>query len=253
MTWSAPALKPIKASASMWSAQSSEFFATPDLFANIKHENIRASAPRQTALPQLASTALFSSSNSSSIPIDWLHLTSKSSSRSRSLTWNGPTSRPTEASSAMWIAQPKEAVASPDIFGHIKSEHIRASAPRQTALSQLTSTTLFTTAQSSSASIDWLHSTSSRTRSHFLTWAAPLTQPAQASSMTWVAPISGASSSAAVIFTNPHAEPWVRAKRGDETVAGIESTELWHMDRNLPESPRNWLVTRRVSKVDFRY
>jgi hypothetical protein len=253
MTWSAPAQKPMETSAAMWSAQPAKVFATPDVFAYIKHENIRASKPRQRALPQLTSTTLFSSSNSTPVPIDWLYSTSKSSSRSRSLTWNAPTSRPTQTSSAMWIAQPKEAVASPDIFGHIKSEYIRASAPHQTALPQLTSTAIFTTAESGSVSINWLHSTSSRSRSRSLTWTAPLPQPAQASGMIWVAPMPPTSSSPAVIFPNPHAEPWVRAKRTDEAVVGIESTELWHMDMNLPQSPRNWLVTRSFSKVEFRY
>jgi len=33
----------------------------------------------------------------------------------------------------------------------------------------------------------------------------------------------------------------------------VESTELWHPKWGQPESPKNWLTSRRATKVDFRY
>lgn len=36
-------------------------------------------------------------------------------------------------------------------------------------------------------------------------------------------------------------------------VGKVESTELWRPKWGLPESPKNWLTSRRATKVDFRY
>jgi hypothetical protein len=57
----------------------------------------------------------------------------------------------------------------------------------------------------------------------------------------------------AALFINSHAEPWSRKRRGDASSNRIESAEMWRPSMGLPESPTNWLVDRRASRVEFRY
>jgi hypothetical protein len=57
----------------------------------------------------------------------------------------------------------------------------------------------------------------------------------------------------ASLFSNPHTEPWSRKKREDASLTKIESSEMWRPSYGLPESPKNWLVNRRASRVEFRY
>jgi hypothetical protein len=57
----------------------------------------------------------------------------------------------------------------------------------------------------------------------------------------------------ASLFCNPHAVPWSRKKREDSSLIQIESTQMWRPYYGLPESPKNWLVNKRPSRVEFRY
>ena len=55
------------------------------------------------------------------------------------------------------------------------------------------------------------------------------------------------------LFSNPHARPWDKKKRGSMSTKDITSAELWRLSNALPDSPKYWLMNRRISKVDFRY
>jgi hypothetical protein len=57
----------------------------------------------------------------------------------------------------------------------------------------------------------------------------------------------------ASIFSNPHAAPRSRKKRGDVSLNQVESTQMWRPYYGLPESPKNWLMNKRLSRVEFRY
>lgn len=57
----------------------------------------------------------------------------------------------------------------------------------------------------------------------------------------------------ASLFSNPHAAPWSRKKREYASLNQIESTQMWRPYYGLPESPKNWLVNKRPSRVEFRY
>jgi hypothetical protein len=57
----------------------------------------------------------------------------------------------------------------------------------------------------------------------------------------------------ASLFSNPHPAPWSRKKREDAPLNQIESTQMWRPYYGLPESPKNWLVNKRPSRVEFRY
>ena len=64
--------------------------------------------------------------------------------------------------------------------------------------------------------------------------------------------------SSPTLFSNPHAEPWVRKRRADSGVEMedlLESGELWTNKWSMLESPKMWLVNaeRKNSKVQFRY
>jgi hypothetical protein len=56
-----------------------------------------------------------------------------------------------------------------------------------------------------------------------------------------------------VLLSNPHAGPWNKKKRGSMSTKDITSAELWRLSNALPDSPKHWLMNRRISKVDFRY
>jgi len=48
-------------------------------------------------------------------------------------------------------------------------------------------------------------------------------------------------------------EKRLASNKREEKVAGIKSFELWRPSGIIPQSPRNWLIQKRGSRVDFRY
>jgi hypothetical protein len=150
---------------------------------------------------------------------------------------------------------------SSDMFSHSKSEPVKkATASRPSSLPRLYSTDLFKlTTRSSESDIHWLHSTSiiPRVSSHSQTWMAPPSRPSAESAdlksnRMWE-PASSPEISSSVLFSNPHVESWRRKRRESMSVKAIQSAEMWKRSAPMPESPKHWLVDRRISRVEFRY
>jgi hypothetical protein len=145
-----------------------------------------------------------------------------------------------------------------DLFAHIKEDHIRKVAnPRSLPPHTITSSQLFESGTSAPDSpIHWLHATSNLSRgvSRSLTWTAPTsTEISEDESISLWVPRPAVTARSQALFSNPHTAPWVK-KNGDSTpTKDISSSELWRLSTVLPTSPKNWLIDRRVSRVQFRY
>ncbi|KAK0128816.1 hypothetical protein ONS95_000766 [Cadophora gregata] len=166
-------------------------------------------------------------------------------------------------SNTMWTAKKESSASKPDIFKHAKGAHIRQTSPaRPATLPRLNSNELFdfSITATQKAQTNWLHSTSAAAPApKSLTWTTPTAQSTEPDTQKfgmWQ-PQSTATLTSPALFTNPHSQPWVRTKRTDEalglTGTEIESSDLWRPSMALPESPKNWLVKKRFSRVEFRY
>jgi len=256
MTWTAPEnVVELRSEAGMWAAPSQQpRSASPDLFAHVKAAHVRAPPSRSSTLPVLASSELFAVVTAQESTTHWLHQTSKAG---RSATWTAPLVQSPKEQDGMWMPVARSASPSPDLFAHIKSNTIRATAPRSTALPEISSTSLFAHQPSSVESPHWLHKTSKTTiitpRARSTTWTrpariiTPVTEANTNNNNLWSAStIIPRAIPSPMIFTSTHPEPWTRPKRSDSAVSGLESTELWRQtsptETTASPSSKNWLV-----------
>lgn len=232
---------------------------------------------RSSALPMLKSTNTWQASRPAPVvEYNWMAAPAK---MSRSQTWTVPGMIAKEEGKDMWTPKATIKVLSPDMFSHIKSEHMKKTALIPASLSRLTSNKMFERAEKVDDQTHWLHFTSSSSSStstpapsspitvvapkaplRSQTWSAK--SPPQVSSKDgtsmWSSHRSQVAASPAM-FSNPHAAPWVRRKRSDSGVEveqeELESKQLWSRTCVMPESPKEWLIKaeKRVSKVQFRY
>jgi hypothetical protein len=144
-----------------------------------------------------------------------------------------PLNLPVLSSSTFWQQPAQTAKQQRD---WLTTAHIKRSSSRPAAVQCSRTNTLFVKDTTESSLTHWLHKTS--------TTGIAFKQSAK---MEKNGPASAA------LFINPHAEPWSRKKRGDASSNRIESAEMWRPSMGLPESPTNWLVNRRTSRVEFRY
>ncbi|KAL5313670.1 hypothetical protein ACEPPN_018091 [Leptodophora sp. 'Broadleaf-Isolate-01'] len=214
----------------------------------------KAPVARNIALPVLESSAFWQPIQVVPEERNWLVATTNKTPSAQ--TWVPTAASPISQNTAMWTAMPVSPVSTPDIFAHIKGSHVKqASSTRPTVLPRLDSNELFDfSVIATPKSTHWLHETSgpaSETKS--MTWTAS-SAPAPTSQQTsmWQ-PQSTAPIASPKLFTNPHSEPWSRTKRSADALTIIESTDLWRPSRDLPESPRHWLIKRPFSRVEFRY
>ncbi|PVH77102.1 hypothetical protein DL98DRAFT_657009 [Cadophora sp. DSE1049] len=228
----------------------------------------RRTAPviRNIGLPTLESSSFWQPSQVTPAQKNWLVASVKKVPSSKTWAPSSVSSVVTEAEiNAMWTAKPMSSPSTPDIFTHAKGTHVKQVSPsRPVALTHLNSNELFDFSSNTTKSpTHWLHSTSAPTPApapKSLTWNAP-SAPAAAAPATqqigmWQ-PQSTTTVASPTLFTNPHSGPWSKMKRGAEatnlTLSEIESTDLWRPSRDMPESPKHWLVKRRFSRVEFRY
>jgi hypothetical protein len=221
-------------------------------FEHLNQETIRRrTVSKPLDLPSVESSGLWKPIVPVSLERNWLSATKGSPPG----TWVAPkTQEQDENTNLRTVAKQS----SPDMFSHIKSEPIkRAVALRPSSLPILKSKELFKPmVPRLESDIHWLHSTSKvpRTSSRAQTWTAPLsTGPKEQNSNTmWESRSSPAISSPA-IFSDAHIEPWHRKKREPTPLKETESCQMWRLSTVMPETPKHWLVNRRVSRVEFRY
>lgn len=248
-----------ESSGSMWSkgtvyqrVELSHFIYTPE-------ETMRKAVLRSNDLPILQSKTFWQPSERVSSVHNWLSDTT----RSRSQTW-APRKTEISEQAVMWAPARKPASPNlPDLFASIpKGSRIKKSTPCRLAhLPRLESSELFTSTTSTEEAMHWLAATSIRElkpvkRSR--TWTAPSSVlsasslSSQESTKLWEARPAPAVHSPG-IFSNPHSEPWSRKKRDEMAVEEMESQEMWKRDTAMPQSPNDWLIKKRSSRVEFRY
>ncbi|KAE8453840.1 hypothetical protein EG329_009352 [Mollisiaceae sp. DMI_Dod_QoI] len=221
--------------------------------ASIATEIIRkASVVRGLDLPVLQSDTFWQPMSTVSVERNWLSSTIVESPK----TWTPRDQSPLQiqGNMRMWTAKLTTSPSSPDIFAHLKGGLVKKTSPsRPSALPRLNSSELFGqhSATAKTSNIHWLHTTSAKT-SRALTWTAPSLQATLPVSHMWeMRPEISIPSP--TLFENPHIQPWNPKKREESALNQLESTELWLPGGSFPESPKNWLVQRRFSRVEFRY
>ncbi|KAE9377091.1 hypothetical protein N431DRAFT_462884 [Stipitochalara longipes BDJ] len=143
-----------------------------------------------------------------------------------------PLNLPALESSSFW-QQPAQAAPQRD---WLKGPHVEKMSPRIAAVQRSRTNALFENDSAESNAIHWLHQTS-----------------AASTVIKQSAKIEKHDPALTSLFSNPHAEPWNRKRREDASSNKIESTEMWRPTYGFPEEPKNWLVNKRASRVEFRY
>ncbi|TAQ90321.1 hypothetical protein B7494_g1395 [Chlorociboria aeruginascens] len=195
-------------------------------------------------LSKIMSTELWKPVRSiDSVDRSWLQPNKASSAQ----TWTAPAVALENSSfdkTGMWSVTKNLVPVSSGLFTHIKAEYIRKSRCSQPAtLAHLTSTELFKPTISLVPPTNWLQASSrasAQTKSQ--TWEPRRTATTPHSGNTLWSSVSTASIPSLALFSNPHTQPWIRAKRTTERETYIRSAEMWKPSRDLPESPKNWLV-----------
>ncbi|KAF4637775.1 hypothetical protein G7Y89_g294 [Cudoniella acicularis] len=265
--WSPPTTIVAPRTGALWSKSTIPTLDTPLVFARFNREDTlrKPTIVRALDLPVLESSNFWQPTEKVTVERDWL-----APRESNARTWTRSASAEVIEDRNLWSAPATPVSLSPGIFAHLKMASIKkTSTPRPSALPCLNSSTLFERGsdQKSDGTHSWLHSTSNlaefngpamtsfRTDHKGLIWSAPpamIAAKADTTTKMWGAR-NVTVQSPTILFQNPHGAPWDRKKRQPTKVKSIESTEMWRPSRDIPQSPRNWLVTRRVSKVEFRY
>jgi hypothetical protein len=210
----------------------------------------KASATRIADLPLLHSISFWQPTQAVTAEHNWLTSTKSEPTRTWVPRAEGPLAQ-SAAGNSMWSAK----TTSPDMFAHVRSENVKQPSPRPVALPRLNSSKLFNKIVIPESATHWLHETSAAAKSvtPSYVWTPPLPkEPTVHQNIMWEAR-SESSSPSPRLFPNPHSEPWSRKKRDTAEPNEIECTELWRPSRDMPPSPKNWLLKRRFSRVEFRY
>jgi hypothetical protein len=158
------------------------------------------------------------------------------------------------ANSSSWtVPAALDIPSTPDMSALIQVGHIKQSPSRPAALQTLNTNAMFAKTNAQSSVTHWLHKTSAAdsTVKWSTIWTAPPPKQLAKTEHMWNAGPEFDPTSAS-LFSNPHTQ-WNRKRRENASLRKIESTEMWRQPYSLPKSPKNWLVNRRVSKVEFRY
>jgi len=237
----------------MWTPSVTTSSSSPDIFTHMNAGPTK-NAPRQQGLDLsvLESSSLWQPSKTIYTQRDWIKSTVVESPK----TWT-PRSQSSEPqvknSNNLWALTVNSRQTSPDMFAYMTGCLVKkASASRPSPLPRLNSSELFGKHSIiAEVNIDWLHSTSKA--SHALTWTAPSTNQVRLPVRGMWAGRSEISLTSSTRFENPHGQSWNPKKRDEISLGQLESTELWRPNLSIPVSPKNWLINRRVSKVEFRY
>jgi hypothetical protein len=183
--------------------------------------------------------------------------------------------------SSLWMLRQPESVGSLDMFANVRGEYVKKTpTPCAATLPRLESSRLFEPTSSAESTSHWLRATStvpetpsrslSSSESEGLTCWTPASSESDNEGLTCWTPVSVTALAnkagekmwesvtknavqSPTLFSNPHTAPWDQKKRQPAPLKTIESTSLWRLSMAIPESPRDWLVKRRFSRVEFRY
>ncbi|KAH6678337.1 hypothetical protein B0J14DRAFT_320036 [Halenospora varia] len=267
LMWTPDAPKATKVTAALWSKENSFQRETSASLPRFEESPARkVLAVRELNLPTLESTTFWQPiQKATTEERHWL-----TARKVTAQTWT-PKSPAVELTqnNSMWSATPAgNSMQSPDLFSHLKAGLVmKVFAPRPSGLPHLNSSELFEhEADQKSENTHWLHATSKsaevggthmtslKTRTRGLTWTAPPSiVAAKAENSNLWAPRNVTPLQSPSLFQDLHAAPWERKKREVTEIKQLESFQMWKPSMEMPESPKNWLVKRKLSKVEFRY
>lgn len=231
-------------------------------------EVIRKSPVARTQeLPELESSKIWQPTETTVSEHHWLNSTKAKPTQ----TWasrNFSKSSSEEASSvSLWAAQSPESLGLPEMFAHVRDEYIKKRpTPRTDALPRLQTSELFEPTSRVQSATHWLHTTArvpemprSTLKSDIVVQSPISWTPGSAKAQVnknadqmWESQTKSTVHSP-TLFANPHTAPWDQKKKQPTPLKAIESTTLWRPSMAIPASPKNWLVKRAISRVEFRY
>jgi hypothetical protein len=265
LMWTTPSVAKAPKVSALWSKETAAKRQTPVIVAGLNETIRKAPATRSLDLPALESSEFWKPTRQVVSERHWLTASKAKSAQ----TWN-PTliQSPVKdtINSSLWSAQKQIPAGSPDIFAHMRGESTKkAPSPHKVALPLLQTTELFGPKSSAGPSAThWLHTTSRMTEFpasmtpskpliQGLTWTPSLVQEEAENEMKMWESQSKDAVQSPTLFSNPHSAPWEQKKRQPAPLKTIESTNMWRPSMAIPLSPKNWLVRRKFSKVEFRY
>ena len=145
-----------------------------------------------------------------------------------------PLNLATLESSSVWQL-PAQATQQRQQRNWLKDPHVEQATPRTAAVERSRMSPLFEKNSAEPSAMHWLHQTC-----------------AAGTSAKQSAKVEDHDPAPATLFSNPHTGPWNRKKREDASSNKLESTGMWRPTW-IPEEPKNWLVNKRASRVEFRY
>ncbi|TVY48580.1 hypothetical protein LOCC1_G002658 [Lachnellula occidentalis] len=277
LLWATPSITNALAIAPLWSKGITSKHEVPLPVAQVHTMVRKAPVTRTFDLPSLESSAFWQPTRSFVSEHNWLIATKVKSQTWASRGIQSPVKKTDDRN--LWMPQLPE-VGSSDMFANVRGEYIKkASTQRLDTLQSLESSRLFEPTFSTDSHTHWLHATSkasgSRSRSSspetgnedlwtpayskinfqgttFWTPVPTMAPQNESSKKMWESPTNETSLLPA-LFPNPHAAPWEQKKRQPLPLKTVESTTLWRLSMAMPESPKDWLVGRRVSRVESRY
>lgn len=266
--WTTPSVAKAPKVTALWSKETATKRETPLRVAGPNEITRKAPVMKTHDLPALESSEFWKPTRQNVTERHWLVASTKVKSAQ---TW-APSLIQLPAkdvvNSSLWVAQKPTTTGSPDIFAHVRGESTKkVPTLRKVALPLLQTTELFgPISDIEPSTTHWLHTTSRMTESPAVIISSkPLIQgltwtPSQAKKglenddgMKMWKSQSEDTVQLPALFSNPHTAPWEQKKRQPAPLKTIESTKMWGPSMAIPLSPKNWLVSRKFSKVEFRY
>ncbi|TVY84663.1 hypothetical protein LSUE1_G001267 [Lachnellula suecica] len=257
LTWVSPGVQPPadKDKNRMWIAPKSKEIVSPDIFAKLSGSYITKSPVQNLHLPALESSEFWQPTRKAVTKRDWLNA-SKAKSCQTWIPIGTQSVADEERNNKMWMAPLPKVIVTPDMFGPVGGQSIKKSSTMGTAqLQRLQTSELFALAPRAETITHWLHETSSsKAVTQSLTWSPVSSdEPTNENGRDLWVPQTISIAQSPELFSNPHTAPWDSKKRAPAALTKIESASMWRPSMAMPESPKNWLSSRKISRVEFRY
>ncbi len=253
--WTTSSLPTGSEHTSLWSKNASKACDASAHPVEQSSQAVRKALPMKPLnLPALQSTNVWQPVKDSQEQRHWLITGSAQPAAAQTWVPRAPSSQSNVSGSFETVPVASDLPSTSEMFSHVKGSDVKQSPSRPAALERLNTNALFSKNNIESCVTHWLHKTSiteSAVKNSIIWTALPGKQSAKSENMWNAGPAFDPSSLSP--FCNPHTHSWNRKKRDDASLKKIESSEMWRQSYGVPESPKNWLLNRRVSKVEFRY
>ena len=272
--WTKPAVVSENAEGQlMWSAQVKGHSRQRSLFTDAMDKEVKRTSPKPIMdIPKLESTEIWQPHGVINASREWIRESVAQSVVTQDMPIASP--KPTKPNQTwvasksldalealldddvMWKAPEATHRRSPSLFSNMKPEPIkRTPSQKAHALKKLESDTFWQPGDLYTEKKDWIRVTIAPVANDVELLWEPTTHRStkEPERLSLWKPQIVEEVEEIMTFANPHVGPWVKANRAPDPLKVIESQALWRPTLEIPQSPRNWLVTRNASKVQFRY